>query len=171
MHNEYAEIIVEKPNYYKHSVLLDFDDLKKVGCMRITNTGYAYCRRNGGKSVSHVVMNHTSNIKTVIDHINGNTLDNRKHNLRIVTQLENNYNKRSFIRNNTGKMGIAYRERGNYKYYRVSVSDRKDFVGNRQEKRYTKQFNINKLGKTVAFLLAKEWLSNKRKELGYKHDF
>ena len=168
LHNGYVEIVVEKAEVYRHVVLLDVEDLHRVGEIRISNTGYAYTRSRS-QSVAHIVMDHKSNLKTVVDHINGNTLDNRKFNLRIVSQLENSHNKHSFIRNNTGKIGISYRENGNYRYYRVSVTDRrlKDKRGN--GKRYTKQFNINKLGKQKAFLLATEWLNKKKKEFNYKN--
>jgi AP2 domain len=165
--NGYIEVTVEHRDKYSHKVLLDSEDLCKVGKMRISNTGYAYTC-NGSKSVSHVVMNHESNFKTVVDHINGNKLDNRKINLRVVDQLTNNHNKHSFIRNNTGSIGVSYRKRGNYEYYRVSLSDRTIPVGNRQGQRYTKQFNINKLGKEKAFLLANEWLKEMKISLGYK---
>lgn len=41
LHNEYVEIIVKSKNY-THKVLLDTEDLPKVGKIRISNTGYAY---------------------------------------------------------------------------------------------------------------------------------
>ena len=37
----------------------------------------------------------------------------------------------------------------------------------RATKRYSKQFNINKLGEEEALRQAKEWLSNKREEFAY----
>lgn len=166
MHNGYVEIISET-QAYKHSILLDIEDLAKVGKVRITNKGYAYTCV-GGHSVANLVMKHDSNMKTVVDHINGNKLDNRKSKLRVVTQRENSTNKSSFIRNNTGTIGISYRENGSYKYYRVSLTDTRTVKdSNEQGVRFSKQFNINKLGKEEAFRQAKEILFSKKQEFNY----
>ena len=163
MHNGYAVIKVSsdnKRNSYHHRVKIDIDDLAKVGKIRIAKTGYAYQAKRNGKSVASIIMDTTTNNKVYIDHINGNTLDNRKVNLRVCTPSQNAKNRHSFSRNNTGKIGISYRENGNYKYYRVSITEING-------KRKTKQFNINKLGKENAFKLANEYLDAEK----LKHDY
>lgn len=158
LHNEYAEVVViSSKGNYKHTVLIDIDDLAKVGKMRISNTGYAYQTRGNGKSVTAVIMGVETNKNLYVDHINGNTLDNRKANLRVCSPSINARNRKTFIRNNTGTVGIAYRESGNYKYYRAQYTDL-------NKNRKTKQFNINKLGKETAFMEAKKWLDEMKKQ-------
>ena len=158
LHNECAEVIVisDKANY-KHSVLIDAEDIQKIGKMRISNTGYAYQAKRKGKPITSIILGVDTNKDLYIDHINGNTLDNRKSNLRVCSPSVNARNRKTFSRNNTGTVGIAYRENGNYKYYRAQYTDLNN-------NRKVKQFNINKLGKETAFLEAKKWLDDKKKK-------
>ena len=46
----------------------------------------------------------------VVDHISGDTLDNRKENLRICTPLDNGKNRKVSIRNTSGFVGVQFRE-------------------------------------------------------------
>lgn len=51
------------------------------------------------------------NPKIMIDHINMNPLDNRKENLRIVTNQQNSVNKKLNKNNKSGYKGVFYSER------------------------------------------------------------
>jgi hypothetical protein len=153
-------------NYLKE-VVIDTSDLHLIKKVHVKAIGYPWTAKC---NLAHLILGHTSNMATVVDHINGNKLDNRKVNLRVLKQCDN-ANNRNTSSNNTGVVGIARRKNGNYEYFRVTVSDRSQPINSSYTKsackKYTKQFNITKLGEDAAFKQAKEWLAVKRKEFDY----
>ena len=156
----------DDPTYLKE-VVIDTANLHLLKKVHVKPAGYAWTDKC---NLAHLVIGHTSNMDTVVDHINGNKLDNREQNLRVLKQCDN-ANNRNTSANNTGVVGIARRKNGNYEYFRVTVSNRNHPVTSSYTKsackKYTKQFNINKLGEDEAFKQAKQWLEDKRKEFGY----
>lgn len=55
------------------------------------------------------LMTPTKNLQ--VDHINGNTLDNRRENLRICTQKDNTRNRKKHKSNTSGYKGVSYSKR------------------------------------------------------------
>ena len=116
---------------------IDIEDLPKVRYhkWRLSNSHIKTGNLNRQRDLSHVILGITKEdcqSGKVVDHINGDTTDNRKCNLRVCTQSENLLNK-SFMSNNTiGFIGISYRKCRNsydpeirYKYKRCHLGQTK----------------------------------------------
>lgn len=78
-------------------VLIDKEDISRINKYnwRLNEKGYVISDiKNHKVRLHNLILNrNTSNPKIVCDHINRNKLDNRKSNLRIVSQRENNKNR------------------------------------------------------------------------------
>ena len=73
-----------------------------------SNKKYVVARRKDGKIILFSRMALSAQGGDFVDHINGNTLDNRRSNLRIASVLENSQNTRIRSDNNTGYKGVGY---------------------------------------------------------------
>jgi hypothetical protein len=98
----------------------DYDYLNqfKWHVIKYGNIFYAYrnIKKLNGKrssfSMHRTIMN--ANKGYIVDHINQDTLDNRKINLRICTQSQNQMNRNKTIKNKTGYKGVI--QKGNNKF-------------------------------------------------------
>ena len=62
------------------------------------------------RDLSHVVLDIQKDDSVVVDHINGDPLDNTRDNLRICSQGENVLNKRFMSNNASGFIGVSYKK-------------------------------------------------------------
>lgn len=62
------------------------------------------------RDLSHIVLDIQKDDSVVVDHINGDPLDNTRDNLRICSQGENVLNKRFMSNNTTGFIGVSYKK-------------------------------------------------------------
>ena len=90
----------------------------------------------------------------VIDHIDGDSLNNIISNLRLITQAENRRNTRKFKNNTSGVSGVNLQTQSNGKYsYWCAQYTKLD------GQPIQKSFSIFRLGNDEAFRLACEWRS------------
>ena len=84
----------------------DFDELSKFRW----HICAGYARRNAGKEIVVYMHRQLLNVPKglVIDHINGNRLDNRKENLRVCTRAQNTRNSRLPTNNVSGYKGVSW---------------------------------------------------------------
>ena len=118
----------------KESIILvspeDYEELSKFKWF-INNGGYAHGNCDGKMYKMHrFIMKPSDNY--VVDHINGNKLDNRKINLRITSTQKNNENKRKIQSKlpSSDYLGVC-KIKNNNKYHAVCKYDGKTYnLGN-----------------------------------------
>jgi len=104
---DYVECV--NPNT-KSIFLIDREDLEKINY----TLWYKQTDRNGyvingfSEKLHRIIMNAPKGV--IIDHINGNTLDNRKCNLRICTHSQNSCNSKRRVDNTSGYKGVTFRK-------------------------------------------------------------
>lgn len=125
---------------------IDDNDFERVSQFRwhFHNGGYAVRGqrkiRPSNIYMHRFIMNAPKDI--TVDHISGNKLDNRKSNLRLVTQLENNWNRhdnpRGTFLDKHSKLWVA-RIRINYKrkivgYFKTEADAHQAYLNAKQER-------------------------------------
>jgi hypothetical protein len=117
--------------------LVDLDDYEKYGSFRYYALGnkesHIYAARklprvNGiqGRVFLHrEIMNAPSDME--VDHINGDTLDNRKRNLRICTARQNRCNRGPSIGNSSGYPGVSWDQQQRRWIAALSISGKRVF--------------------------------------------
>ena len=129
---EYNEIIVRGAEakmicYQKGNrieVLIDTEDVPRIamcGSWHVTGSGYIGNRKY--KRLHRFIMDAPEDM--FVDHINGNTYDNRKCNLRIVTHQQNMMNTKLRY-NNSGAKGVYHDKK--YNNYKAKIKFNKKLI-------------------------------------------
>lgn len=99
----------------------------------------------------------------LVDHIDGDGLNNRRSNLRPRTRYENTIHRKLSFANTSGVAGVYYRAAGDRKWARYVAS-----IGGGDNKEHA-SYSVLQWGEEEAFRLAVEWRRKKEQERGYTH--
>jgi len=113
LENDYAKIeLYDRRQNIIGYCLISIEDIEKCKQQkwRLWKDSIVTGNNIGNKiiSIQYFILNLESSIGYVIDHINGNRFDNRRCNLRKITQQQNTYNKHYMPNNTTGTLGVIY---------------------------------------------------------------
>lgn len=114
---------------YFYFDLEDYDKIKNY-YWNITENGYIVTKvLNRAILLHRVIMNLTEDDYLTVDHINHNTLDNRKYNLRVCTMQKNSFNKGMYSHNTSGVKGVYY-DKDRYKWVaQIKINRKPIYLG------------------------------------------
>lgn len=132
---DYAIVVVESGKYGEIRIKIDVEDIEKIS--QVT-WGVGYCRSIKGFYAKAIINRAKDWMRMnrfimdcpkglVVDHINHDTLDNRKCNLRICTVFENNQNKTN---NTSGKVGVSWSKSSKKWVSYIGKGNKWIFLGN-----------------------------------------
>lgn len=113
IYDGYAEIILYDDNCKEiDRCKIDIEDVEKVKGYKWSKDNYGYCiHTNLNIKLHRYIMNCPEDM--VVDHINHDTLDNRKENLRICTKKQNERNIKLRSNNISGYTGVGFHKETN----------------------------------------------------------
>lgn len=114
----------------------DFDLINRFHRYVSVNSGnYAYMRlKNDSDIFLHRLLmglppRFNNKDTLIVDHINGNTLDNRKSNLRIIKKELNPINCRIYNNNTSGCKGVSFLKRLNKWQVEIHINNKRIYLG------------------------------------------
>jgi hypothetical protein len=104
--------LYDKQNNKKAEAIIDAEDYERCKQYKWTGTlsaqGNMIVMCNGLSYLNEFIMNFKSTSTMCVDHKNGNTLDNRKENLQIITMQQNQIKKKMQKNNTSGYRGVTW---------------------------------------------------------------
>lgn len=91
-----------------------------------------YAIKTGGKTMHRLIMQTPKGMET--DHINGNGLDNRRSNLRICANFQNQMNRKIGKNNTSGFKGVYWDKKNNEWYSSIMFNYKSYYLGRFNER-------------------------------------
>lgn len=137
---DFKEILINSKKHGTFKVLIDEKDFKLISELKLSVTprkkGVFYVQDNKRRLIHRLITSCPEGFE--VDHINRNTLDNRRENLRIVTKSENLKNRASY--SNTGYKFLYYdttsKERAPRYHVKFPGCKRKSYININDAKAY-----------------------------------
>lgn len=112
----YGILIITSNKFGKFNIKIDLSDIKR--CQKYTWSINSYSNKVNSPKVFYYASNSKAGLlhgfiikcpkNKEVDHINRNTLDNRKKNLRITNRSQNNINRDKQSNNTSGHKGVFW---------------------------------------------------------------
>ena len=119
-------IFYDNKGNYKNRAIIDVEDLDKISMFKWKSTSKGYVTTQE-KLLHRFIVSAPSNM--LVDHINGNPLDNRKSNLRLVSNQQNLFNTHNKGRGNNQRKGVSFRkDRGKWRAY-ITLNGKQKTLG------------------------------------------
>lgn len=120
-------ILYNNKNEISAKALIDKEDIDKVKDYKWCKDANNYVRNSKQEYLHRIIVGEAF---LYVDHINGNTLDNRKSNLRICNNADNLKNRVKLPKNNTsGILGVGFRKDRNKWYTEIQYNKQKVRLG------------------------------------------
>lgn len=119
-------------------ILVDKEDFEKIDkenrYITINSGGYAYMTKYSEEIFIHRFLMELPNAyddetRLIVDHINGDKLDNRKSNLRIIKKEINPINCKTYKNNTSGVKGVAWMKRLNKWQVSIQINKMGIYLG------------------------------------------
>lgn len=133
-------IVAKSPKHGEKSILIDDEDYDKIKNYNWfpyydSHVDNYYIRanapRNKGNSktifLHRFILNNPDN--TMVDHINGDTLDNRKCNLRICTKSQNMMNRKKHKKCSSIFKGVCWNKQNKKFKAQIQIDNKKIYLG------------------------------------------
>lgn len=146
------------------------DEAGNIAHGKTRGTQYATVNAGGKNHFAHrviwIMYNGPIDKSFVVDHINGDSLDNRIENLRVVKQISNNRNASLRKDNSTGTCGVYFTTAQNHRggVYTYASAQWKE-IQEGKSKSICKHFSTEKYGLLPAFAMACRYREDRIAEL------